>query len=183
MDSVVDVTSSRIARAALALAIAAAALTACSPEPEPTPTPTGFSSEEEAFAAAEETYRAYVDALNAVDLADPETFEAVYQWTTGELNASDRQGLTSYQAEGLRVEGASTVPLIVPASFDGASEVSLHACLDVSDVQVFDTSNNSLVPDDRSDIQRIKISLTGSETSPTGLVISSIASREDGPPC
>ena len=50
-----------------------------------------FATEEEAFAAAEETYREYVDALNQVDLSDPETFEAVYAWTTGDANAKERE--------------------------------------------------------------------------------------------
>ena len=45
---------------------------AADPSVEPTPTPT-FANEDEAFAAAEATYRAYVDALNQVDLADPAT--------------------------------------------------------------------------------------------------------------
>jgi ABC-type oligopeptide transport system substrate-binding subunit len=57
--------------AAATLALALALTTACAPDPAPTPSPTGFASQEEAFAAAEATYRAYVDALNAVDLADP----------------------------------------------------------------------------------------------------------------
>ncbi|HOQ22628.1 MAG TPA: hypothetical protein PLN62_09415, partial [Microbacterium sp.] len=58
--------------------LALALVTGCAPEPAPTPTPTGFASDDEAFAAAEATYRAYVDALNAVDLSDPATFEPVY---------------------------------------------------------------------------------------------------------
>jgi hypothetical protein len=62
--------------AAATLALALALTTACAPDPAPTPSPTGFASQEEAFAAAEATYRAYVDALNAVDLSDPATFEA-----------------------------------------------------------------------------------------------------------
>ncbi len=77
----------RIARRTAGLLIALAIATtvsACTPEPAPTPTPTGFASEDEAFRAAEETYRAYVDALNAVDLADPATFEPVFAWTTGD---------------------------------------------------------------------------------------------------
>ncbi len=68
-------------------------LTGCGAAGEPrasTPAPL-FSSEAEAFAAAEATYRAYVDALNQVDLSDPETFEAVYAWTTGDANATDRE--------------------------------------------------------------------------------------------
>ncbi len=79
----------RRAAAALVLALALGMTTACQPEPAPSPSAPVFANEEEAFAAAEETYRAYVDALNQVDLSDPETFEAVYAWTTGEANASD----------------------------------------------------------------------------------------------
>ncbi len=79
----------RSAAVVVALAVTLGA-TACQPEPTPTPTGPAFASEDEAFAAAEETYRAYVDALNQVDLSDPETFEAVYAWTTGEANAGEK---------------------------------------------------------------------------------------------
>ncbi|MDQ1128454.1 hypothetical protein [Microbacterium sp. SORGH_AS_0888] len=84
-------------------------LSGCMPEPAPSPTPTGFADEDAAFAAAEATYRAYVDALNRVDLSDPATFEDVYRWTTGELNASDRKGLSAYHARGLNLNGASEI--------------------------------------------------------------------------
>ena len=84
---------SRVARVTLALAIVLGMATGCQPEPEPSPTGPVFATEEEAFAAAEETYRAYVDALNQVDLSDPETFEAVYAWTTGDANAGERTSL------------------------------------------------------------------------------------------
>ncbi len=81
----------RLLAATLALVLAAAVTTGCAPTPEPTePTPL-FTSEDEAFAAAEETYRAYVDALNQVDLSDPATFEDVYAWTTGDANANERK--------------------------------------------------------------------------------------------
>src|SRR6478735_4515131 len=127
------------------------ALTGCTtPEPpEPTPTP-AFSSEEEAFAAAEETYRAYVDALNQVDLSDPETFEEVYAWTTGELNASDRKGLSTYHADGASVDGDSSVLLIAPPPGGSVLEGDgIAVCLDVSDVMVTDAHGSSLVDPDR----------------------------------
>ena len=79
----------RAAAAAIVLALALGMTTACQPEPAPSPSGPVFANEEEAFAAAEETYRAYVDALNQVDLSDPETFEAVYAWTTGDFNADE----------------------------------------------------------------------------------------------
>ena len=97
----------RVIAATLALALVAG-MAACQPEPQPTPGGPVFATEEEAFAAAEETYRAYVDALNQVDLSDPETFEAVYAWTTGELNATTGKTLSrGMHAEGVTVSGAS----------------------------------------------------------------------------
>ena len=81
---------SRLLAAAAVLACVLITTTGCFAQPDPEPTPL-FSSEEEAFAAAEATYRAYVDALNQVDLSDPETFEEVYAWTTGDANADDAQ--------------------------------------------------------------------------------------------
>ena len=91
---------SRVAAAALALAVVLGMTTGCQPEPTPSPSGPVFANEEEAFAAAEETYRAYVDALNQVDLSDPQTFEAVYAWTTGEANASEREGCLSQMSRG-----------------------------------------------------------------------------------
>ena len=97
----------RRAAAALVLALALGMTTACQPEPAPSPSGPVFANEEEAFAAAEETYRAYVDALNQVDLSDPETFEAVYAWTTGEANASERKTLSQMHADGWHGFGRS----------------------------------------------------------------------------
>lgn len=64
----------RRTRPALVAVAIAVLLTACTPQPGPSPSPstTGFANEEEAFAAAEATYRAYVDALNA-RREDPES--------------------------------------------------------------------------------------------------------------
>src|SRR3546814_19121412 len=80
----------RSARALAVLALVGAAATGCVGTPEPretTPTPL---RDAEAFAAAEETYRAYVDALNPVDLSDPATFEPVSPLTTRHLTSQDR---------------------------------------------------------------------------------------------
>src|SRR5690349_14748370 len=101
-----------ISRAPLLAAVSvalAATLAGCAPAvPAPEPTPT-FSSEAEAFAAAEATYREYVKALNAVDLSDPETFEAVYSWTTGDARAGEREALTRMHADGWEVNGTTSI--------------------------------------------------------------------------
>src|SRR5690349_16979313 len=54
----------RVVAAALAVAVVLGTATACQPEPAPSPSTGAFATQAEAFAAAEETYRAYVDALN-----------------------------------------------------------------------------------------------------------------------
>lgn len=147
--------------ALLAATALAAALSACAPTASPTPSPTstGFASEEEAFAAAEATYRAYVDALNQVDLSDPATFEPVYALTSGELNAQDRESFSKLHAEGTRVSGSTRILAINRDKAD-LPQVTLNVCTDVSDVKVTDENGKSLVSADRPDLQARTITLT-----------------------
>lgn len=169
------------ALAALALAVCCAG---CAAEPAPAPSATGFASEEEAFAAAEETYRAYVDALNRVDLSDPKTFEDVYAWTTGDLNASDRTGLSNYHAEAATVSGESVVTTITSSDIDlTEAATTMAVCLDVSSIEVVDAAGASLVDPDRVEVQSIRVTLVIDRDSPTGLVISQVEPRADGPTC
>ncbi len=173
----------RIVTAVVGLVLMAAVAVGCVPEPEPTPTATVFASEEEAFAAAEETYRAYVDALNQVDLSDPETFEAVYAWTTGDANAGERKTLTDLQAQGLTVSGGTETVSFTPESFeaDGDPVVSARVCSDVSAVALVDSEGNSAVSPDRRDVYALDISFTHARTA-TSLAIASSTAVED-PTC
>lgn len=141
---------------------------AAEPVPDPTPTPT-FASEAEAFAAAEATYRAYVDALNQVDLADPETFEAVYAWTTGDANAEERENLTRMHADKWQVTGQTAILAVLQ---NGTTLNSVLACVDVSSVDVVDASGESQVSPDRPDRYALIITLAAG-TSASGYVISS----------
>lgn len=160
------------------------ALAGCTaPEPEPTPTP-GFSSEEEAFAAAEATYRAYVDALNQVDLSDPETFEAVYGWTTGDANAGARKTFTQMHADDLVVDGPTTVDLLEKSAVQSSpGNVTLDVCLNVSQVTVIDSQGVSVVAEDRRDIQSMRVTIEPSTTTTTGFAIAEIDGRDDGAEC
>ncbi|MGL4255352.1 MAG: hypothetical protein ACRCSL_03395 [Microbacterium sp.] len=161
----------------------ALALTGCGPGPDIDPTPT-FSSEAEAFAAAKATYRAYVDALNEVDLSDPETFDAAYAWTAGEANAGLRELFSQMHADGWVVEGESVLLLVAPLDGkDTEADATLAACLDVSDVTVVDENGRSVVEPDRRDIQSLTVTIVRSESSPTKLLVSSISGREGEPSC
>ena len=172
-----------------AVAAAAAALlltvtlgvTACMPEPEPTPTPTGFASEAEAFAAAEETYRAYVDALNQVDLSDPDTFEPVFAWTTGEANADERQSVSQMHADEWAVSGETVTEAFLPTAYtpEESAVVAAVACSNVSDIQLVDATGISMVSPDRRDVYALALEFQYSETSATLLQISSSTAVED----
>lgn len=175
----VDPMASRIRRtfpAVGAALLALALVTGCAPEPAPTPTPTGFASDDEAFAAAEATYRAYVDALNAVDLSDPATFEPVYANLSGQALADEKKSLTTMSAEGWVVSGESKVR----AFFHGSATETLTAvsCLDVSAIKLLNGFGESQVSPDRPDVYAFK--LTFVQSSPTASpTLDSAAAIED----
>ena len=144
--------------ALLALTLA----TACSPTPVPTPSPTGFASEKEAFAAAEATYRAYVDALNAVDLSDPATFEPVYSLLSGSALSSSKRTLSQLHAEGYLRSGDTDFRQAVLDSADlKARRITISLCLDVSQVDIVDSSGSSVVGADRLDVQPLDVTFVG----------------------
>ncbi|MFS0867670.1 hypothetical protein AB3M83_10130 [Microbacterium sp. 179-B 1A2 NHS] len=160
-----------------------ASVTGCAPgSPVPSPTPTGFASEEEAFAAAEATYRAYVDALNDVDLSDPATFEPVYALLAGDALNGSKKELTSLHSEGLRKEGETSLADVSLVEYSQASrEAILDVCLDVSDVEIRRPDGTSVVPDDRNDLQELRVVLASVTPSGTDLRISSSQTQGDQP--
>lgn len=148
------VTSPRTTRpvALSALALSAALLSGCVSDPGPTPSPTAaFASEEEAFAAAEETYRAYIDAFNAVDLQDPHTFEPLFDASTGEYQRSEREQLSEMHANRYVQHGVMVTEWFrgVSASDDGA--IHARACNDVSQSFVSDADGNPITSPERPD--------------------------------
>ena len=155
-----------------ALLLVAGALCGCAPESEPTPTPTtAFASEEEAFAAAEEVYQAYTDAVNAErdgdTSADPLSY-LVGTALSGSLDTSNK-----LQEQGWRIVGDSSV-----RKFSGrAAELdttgaTVHAnvCLDVSATSVVDSSDANVTPADRPGLVPLDVEFIGSES---GLLITS----------
>ncbi|WP_349310537.1 hypothetical protein [Microbacterium sp. MM2322] len=165
----------------------AAVLSACTPAaaptPTPTPTPTGFASKEEAFAAAEATYRAYVDALNEVDLSDPATFEPVYALMSGDAVNKERKTLSEYHAERLTVRGESKISRLEPIEWSpDANRAQLASCVDVSKVDVLDSSGRSIVDDERPDVQSVLITLDLSRHAAAFKIVS-LDGRDGEPSC
>lgn len=133
------------------LLLAGATLTGCSPAPEPTPTPTAaFTSEEEAFAAAEETYRAYNDAGNARRAGDgspdPQDFlvGAALEGDIDAGNALKEKGLTV--TGDVRVESFNGTKATL--SGDTAKVVAV-VCLDATNARVIDAAGRDVTPLER----------------------------------
>ena len=141
------------------LALASAALVGCSPAPEPTPTPTAaFASEEEAFAAAEETYRAFTARLNEVDTSDPTTFEPLFALSSGEFEKADREAYSAMHAEGISVDGDTKILSFVGAkATSDLAVVEANVCIDVLEVTVVDAEGVSQVDPDRPAIYGLRI--------------------------
>ena len=167
----------------LGVLMLAALVSGCAADPsvEPTPTPT-FANEDEAFAAAEATYRAYVDALNQVDLADPATFEEVYAWTTGSFNADERESLSRMHADGWVVSGDSSINSVQRLSVADGS-VKIGSCLDVSAIALEDATGASRVTSDRPQVQQTIIEMVPAVDSITGLRILEVAGGTLETPC
>lgn len=169
--------SRRVSLVAAGLLIAG--LTGCMPTPAPTPTPTGFASEEEAFAAAEETLREYAAANNAIDLNDPETFEPVIAWTVDEENANMREDLTQMRSLGWVLEGTTSYSNFQGVRFDQLTQtVTATVCIDVSKAELVDQNGKSVVPADRPDRLASDLAFEVHPTS-TGLAVARV-DRNDG---
>lgn len=138
----------------LLLALAATTMSGCAPEPQPSPTPTpAFASEEEAFAAAEEVYRAYNEAGNAriagESTPDPQDY------LIGEALAGDIDGGRFLDEQGLRLAGAGAVASFLGTDVtatDGTTAISGVVCLDVAGIRLIDSAGADVTPPERTDI-------------------------------
>lgn len=128
---------------------ASVGLAACTPGPAPQPTPTPlFTSEADAFKAAEQVYRDYVDAGNKSRNGDSSIDPTEY--LSGAALESSVNSSREVAAQGLTLGGT-----IVLRSFSGTtvdlstSEVDAKACVDVSGTHVMDKSGQDVTPRDR----------------------------------
>lgn len=172
---------SAVALGAVVLTAALGCLTACAPTPVPTATPTAaFASEEEAYAAAEEVYRAYNDALNERRAmtagADPQ------RYLTGSALEGDIDTARLLSSADLHATGIATIEAFIRESADlsiGAATVTAVVCIDVSAISLLDGSGADVTPPERGDTIAQQVVLIGASDS---LLISN-ESTADGSRC
>ncbi|WP_194763281.1 hypothetical protein [Microbacterium sp. UFMG61] len=134
-------------------------LVGCAPGAATAPTPTpAFASEAEAFAAAEEVYRAYNEAFSSIDLGDPGTFEAVFELATGDFQKADRTTLSELHAEGYSFVGSTTVVAFKPLDASPLLDtVTAVICVDVSMSDVTGADGRSVLPESRPDLNALRV--------------------------
>lgn len=168
------------AAVALALALCSglvlATLSACAAEPGPTPTTSKatdapvFASDEEALAAAEKAYAAYLGVQNAVAHDGGRDAGRYAEVAIGDALASATEG-----ADELSRMGYSTIgdiefaqPRLQSAEYSNEASIKLvlYMCNDVSNVSVIDEAGNPVASGD------------GPSVTPWQVVVSG-ASRDD----
>jgi len=147
-----------------ALALAASTLFGCSPAPTPTPSPTAaFASEEEAFAAAEETYRAYVDTVN-LERQSGETEQST-EFLTGDVLESEIDARNELAASGTHLEGDTRVTSFSGESSEADGSIEANACIDISSVRAIDKTGQDVTTAGRSDIYAVRLHFVNTSKS------------------
>ncbi len=142
--------------AALAVVLLLTGCSAASPEAAPsTPSPSAtpvFASEEEALAAAEEAYAAYVAVSNQVFSEGGINPERLNSVATGDFLADEMAGFERILANGWRSTGLTAFRDVVLQRYSPGSStdiVGVYVCEDVSGVDVLDSSGASVVSPSR----------------------------------
>jgi hypothetical protein len=150
------------------IALSAIGFLGCSPAPEPEPTPTpAFASEEEAFAAAEETYRAYIDALNAERSGTPPA-KPSQDYLSGQVLEAELANENELREAGVHIEGSTAVSGFYGLRVDIDSQAATvvgRACLDITDARAVDTTGTDVTVVGRSDIYAIDVTFAGAQSS------------------
>ncbi|MGK3952773.1 hypothetical protein ACLKM7_10680 [Microbacterium sp. I2] len=137
-----------------------------------------FASEAEAFAAAEETYRAYIDAVNA-RWANAQSSPAPDQFLIGEALETELEVEREFAEAGIRIVGENTVERVDRISARPAEgAVVLDVCVNAEQSRVLNASDQDVTPADRAPrvLVRVDFAHVGSDT----LIERSITAKEDG---
>ncbi len=157
------------------LTLATVTLSGCSGSAEPGPTPTpAFASEEEAFAEAEEVYRAYIDEGNR-------DAQGSHRFLTGDALEDELEASRLLEQRKLQLTGGSTIIFFsgVQASVrSSVGTIEAQVCLDVSASRLIDSEKTDVTPIERADRWLLDVTFVGSDGS---MLIASSTLSEDSP--
>lgn len=127
-------------------------------------------AEQRVAATAEQVYRSYIDAWNAIDYADPATFVPAAEFTSAELYASFSESWESRHEQKQVVSGDMVVEYFQVVTASSEPIVKALACLDTSDITVVNSHGESELPEDAPDYFASYLRFTSAEA---GLLLDS----------
>lgn len=154
---------------ALASALVVLAIAGCTPAkspvlPAPVPSTTPlFASDEEALAAAEEAYGAYLAVSDLIISEGGANPERLLEVATPEVLAQELGSYQRLKELGWHSVGSTTLASVSLQSFDqdpeaGFATVVVYACVDIAQVDMVDTSGASVVSPSRVDVNPFQTS-------------------------
>lgn len=139
--------------------LVAGVIAGCTPEPTPQSSPTLlFSTEQEAFAAAEAVFREYNSAL--INWRTDENGADPLEFVTGKAYEGSLEALRHLEANGFHFIGESRIISIQRIGADleaPAPEVVTHVCVDNSSVRVVDRDGVDVTPVTRDGVAAFEI--------------------------
>ena len=170
-------TSFRPAAVALVVAIGLTASGCATDDPAPRPSTSTsaaplFASDEEALAAAEEAYAAYVAVTDRVFASGGAELSALNTVATGKQLLLDTADLSEAARMGYRSEGETTFEKVTLQSYSDTDDaaVIVYLCEDVSAVNVVDSNGVSVVSPDRPNRVMYEVTFDRSDTDSKLLV-------------
>jgi hypothetical protein len=142
--------------------------------PTPSATPI-FASEEEALAAAEEAYAAYLEMSNLISSEGGEDPERIAPFVTERRLSDELRGFGTMRDADVRIEGSTAFHVIELQRYDELGnevEVVFYACVDISDRRVIDRAGKDVTPPERADVLVLEVVL-GSTGGALPLVLDS----------
>jgi predicted small lipoprotein YifL/sulfur relay (sulfurtransferase) complex TusBCD TusD component (DsrE family) len=151
--------------------------------PTPSSTPV-FASEEEALAAAEEAYGAYLEMSNLISSEGGSDPERIAPFVTAEQLVQETEASAFLSENGLHVTSGITATRMVLQGYqesDGTAEVTVYVCLDAAGARIVDASGNDRTPSDRPETVALEVVMSGSVGDP--LVMASSEQWSDSSFC
>jgi len=174
--------------AALAITLIVLVLAGCrtpdpvvTPQPEPTSTPL-FASDEEALAAAEEAYAAYLavsDQILAEGGANP---ERAYQYLTEQMQAKEVEGIQLYIDSGWHSTGMTTFDSLSVQQFASereTAELIVYLCVDVAALRIIDSAGSDVTPPSRPDRVPLEVAFVAEGSASMKIERSDLWSGDD----
>lgn len=161
--------------------VAALAVSGCTPD-KPAPVPSVsqsgtplFASDEEALAAAEEAYAAYLAVSDRILMDGGANPERLLEVATSSVLEAQLDGFETAAANGWRSTGGTVVGNVSLERYDPneiEATVLVYACIDVSLVDVLDSSGHSVVSEARPNRTPVESTFDASETTASRLLLS-----------